>query len=54
MSIKSTAALLKVPDNLVLTDSSTKHFIGNIKSLERVQECRVNEIHFLDLDSAQW
>ena len=53
MEIKSTAALLKMPDNLVLTDSSTKHFIGNIKSLERVQEYLVNKIRFSDFDSEQ-
>ena len=53
MSIKSTAALLKKPENLLQRDSSTKHFLGVTKSIKRLQQNAVNRLRFSGLNSEQ-
>ena len=44
--MKSTAALLKTPENLLQRDSSTKHFLGVAKGIKRLQQKAFDRLRF--------
>ena len=53
MYIKSTAALLKKPKNLLQRYSSTKNFLGVTKGIKRLQQNAIDRLRFSDLNSEQ-